>query len=135
MDTSTEQVPMRDGHLGCGDGKHHVDLWWHDTGRGVIIVLTGGESPHIGGVVVSTPRESLRGGAISCDSCVIPLTAHKDHIVGQQVAEAICCATNVPVSVSAGIHVDNATSDDLLEFQRNCAALASELIDQLVAGP
>jgi hypothetical protein len=103
-----------------GTGRYRVTLAYFFTERGLIAHLLGGEKPHVGGVVLSSPRQSLTGSGVGCDSWVIPLPGHKDTVVGRKLAEALCAYLNQPVSLTAGIHIDNATDGDIAEISRNC---------------
>jgi hypothetical protein len=114
-------------------GLHEIILCYQLTGRGLIVSLTGGESPHVGGVALSSPRQSLSGEDLSCDSCVIPLPGHKNHIVGQKIAETLCKATGQPVALTAGIHIDNAMGEEIKLISGNCQVLASRLLEIIEA--
>lgn len=41
-----------------GSGRVNLKLQLYDTGNGLQGLLTGGETPHIGGVVLAVPRET-----------------------------------------------------------------------------
>jgi hypothetical protein len=112
-----------------GLGLHKVICGCIVTRNGLITHLLGGETPHVGGAVLSCPRSSLTGRGVGCDSWVVPLPGHKDVIVGQRFAETLCKALNLPVSLTAGIHVENATDGDIAEISRNCDALAVRLLE------
>ncbi|MDR1138174.1 MAG: hypothetical protein LBK91_07605 [Synergistaceae bacterium] len=112
-----------------GSGRHEVTCGCVLTENGLITHLLGGEKPHVGGVVLSSPRKSLTGRGIGCDSWVTPLPGHKDTIVGQKFAETLCVSLNLPVSLTAGIHIENATGDDIAEISLNCERLARRLLD------
>ena len=112
-----------------GSGLHEITLNYHLTGRGAIVALTGGDSPHVGAVVLSAPRKSLTGEGGSCDTGVVPLPGHKDMAVGQELAETLCKALGQPVSVTAGIHIDGATEEDLAAIIQNCRTLCRRLLD------
>ena len=115
-----------------GSGKHRVVLSAMVTPGGIMASLAGGEAPHLGGVVVSVPRPSLANPeVISCTSSVIALVGHKDDQAAKILAELLAKETNLPVSVAAGIHVDNATSGDLAELIKNCRDCGGRLLDLL----
>jgi hypothetical protein len=111
-----------------GRGPHQVTLSYHATGRGLVIALTGGDSPHVGAVALSAPRPSLTGEGLGCDTWLIPLPGHKDILVGKELSESLCLALNQPVSVTAGIHMEGATEEDLHEIIRNCRVLGERFL-------
>ena len=111
-----------------GSPQHRVTLRVWDTSGGIVGCLTGGQSPHVGGVVLAVPRPSLTGDGVSCDCWLTPVPGHKDLDVAVPIARSICVTKNVPVSITAGIHTDNATSADIAAFSENCAAAGDEII-------
>ncbi|MDR1516226.1 MAG: hypothetical protein LBS45_11080 [Synergistaceae bacterium] len=117
-----------------GSGRCKVSFICFLTGNGVIGHLVGGEKPHVGGVVLSSPRQSLTGDGIGCDSWVIPLPGHKDVIVGQKMAETLCMGLNQPVSLTAGIHIDAATSSDIAEISKNCDEITQRALEVIRKG-
>ncbi|MCR4430891.1 MAG: proteasome assembly chaperone 4 family protein [Tepidanaerobacteraceae bacterium] len=87
---------------------------------GINVYVGGGEKPHIGTVVLSQPRPSLKGdGSISCTTSVINIPGHMDDIVAVPMAEEICKRMNCAVVVTCGIHVDDAAKEEIDELIRN----------------
>lgn len=117
-----------------GSGRTAVCLRLLRVGKDCQVILTGGEQPHIGAVVLAVPRPSLRGGERSCDCWVTPVSAHKDHLVAQSAAEKLCPALNGVVSVSAGIHSDRASEEELQTICRNCASTVEMALSAILAG-
>lgn len=114
-----------------GSGRTRVRLQLTAAGEDWQVLLTGGERPHIGAVVLAVPRPSLRGSGMSCDCWVTPVTAHKDHLMAQPLAEKLCLACGRTVAVSAGLHVDRAAPEELRQFERNCRAAADAAVEWL----
>lgn len=120
-----------------GTGKHAIRLDVIMTKDGINVLLTGGESPHIGGVVLLVPRQSLTGAGIGSDSWVSPVPGHKDVFAAQKVGNIICREVNEVVAVTAGIHIDNALAEDIKIIMENClqgAKIASEKIIKIRKG-
>lgn len=111
-----------------GEGKHHVLLRLWDTSNGWVGSLTGGEAPHVGGVVLTVPRSSLTGSGNSCDQWLIPVPGHKDLDVAAPLAKQICNHLCVSVSLTAGIHIENATTDDIAKIEANCLEVGREFL-------
>lgn len=112
-----------------GEGKHQVLLRMWDTSNGWVGSLTGGEAPHVGGVVLSIPRPSLTGrNKNSCDQWLIPVPGHKDLDVAAPLAKQICCHLYVSVSLTAGIHIENATKEDIAQIEANCLEAGREFL-------
>ncbi len=115
----------------AGTGKHLVELRIWDTGNGRVGSLTGGEAPHVGGVVLAVPRPSLTGQGASCDIWLIPVPGHLDNDVAAPLAKELCKRLGVPVSLTSGIHVDDATPEDIALIKANCEAVSKELFARL----
>ena len=114
-----------------GAPPHQIKFCVWDTSNGIVGCLTGGESPHVGGVVLAVPRASLTGTGNSCDCWIIPISGHKDAEVVAPIAEEFCKTLNVPVSLTAGVHMDSATSRDIKVFSENCADAGKEMLELL----
>lgn len=118
--------------VSVGEGKFKVKLDIHTTkGNGLSGFLSGGELPHLGGTVLATPGILLHGKMLSsCDEWLVTVPGHKDTGIAQFVARKICIATSEPVSISAGVHVDNATQDEIKILWDNCSDAANLFLDK-----
>ena len=59
-------------------------------GDDIVLILAGGDKPHIGCVVQAVPRPSLTNdGSISVTSSVLNLTGHKDEFLCRKLAELL----------------------------------------------
>jgi len=111
------------------DGKYSLHTKITKTKNGLSIYLGGGEEPHIGTVVISQPRKSLKGdGTISCTSSVFNLVGHKDDGLALPLAEELCRRLNLIVVVTAGIHIDGANEEDLQRFSNNLGILLQNIL-------
>jgi hypothetical protein len=97
-----------------GEGKHQVTLKTQEIGSDLLLVLTGGDQPHLGGMVMCEPGKESQS--------VISGT-HKDYIVLQPLAEAACKKYQTTVIAVGGIHIENATKEDIDEVIKNCKEL------------
>lgn len=113
----------------AGAPPHAIIFRVWDTANGIVGCLTGGDTPHVGGVVLAVPRTSLTGKGMSCDSWLIPVPGHKDLDVAAPLAKMLCKRFGVAVSLTAGIHIDRADSSDLEQLSANCV-LAGEAMKQ-----
>ena len=76
------------------------------TERGVQVSLYGGDKPHIGAVGIAAPDGKIT---------VTQFEGHKEGILCQQWCEELFKAASRPVVVSAGIHYDNASKEEILQ--------------------
>jgi hypothetical protein len=111
---------MRTHEIFVGEGIHRVELFFRDTGAGWVGSLTGGESSHVGGIVLAVPRSSLTGSGRSCDMWIVPVPGHLDNKVAEPIAREICLETGVAVSLTAGIHIHAASREDISTVTKNC---------------
>lgn len=118
-------------YLETGRGRSRISLVLVDTGEGLHGILSGGERPHVGGVVLVVPRPSLSGQGLGVDSYITPLPGHKDIEVALPLAEKLARAQNQPVVISAGIHVDQPLEGELAEIAESCVLLAERALEVL----
>ena len=119
--------------LSKGMGRHQVllRLWSTSTSAGWVGSLTGGEVPHVGGMVLAVPRASLSGRGRSCDMWLIPVPGHLDHEVAAPLARRLCVQLDEPISLTAGIHVEGATNEDIDLIRKNCEAVWQDFLSRL----
>ena len=94
-----------------GEGKYKVRLEEKKIGNDI---LGGGEQPHIGGVVICEPNKNPQ---------VIRLEGHYDAVVLKPIAEAACKKYKTKVVAVGGVHVDNATKEEIEKLVENCKEL------------
>lgn len=114
-----------------GEGRYKINLYCVVTCDGISVTLTGGERPHVGGVVLGIPRQSLSGSGASCDKWVCPVPGHKDTEAAGIVAEMISAETGQVTVVVAGIHIDNARQDEIRKLVDNSMEAARLLLSRL----
>ncbi len=86
--------------------------------------LSGGDEPHVGGVAVAVPRSRSNGDGLTCDVSQICVPGHKDVLAAASVATALARGTGEVTSVTAGIHVEGATPEDLERVMGNVRKVA-----------
>jgi len=102
------------------DGKYTIESVVVKTMSGINVYLGGGEKSHIGTVVVSIPRPSLTGdGSTSCTTSLFNLISHKDDILAVPLAEELAKQLKQVVVVSAGVHIEKATSEEITRIKKN----------------
>lgn len=104
--------------LTSGEGKYKVWLQQKKIGDDLIYFLGGGEKSHIGCVVVCEPNKKTK---------ITKFQGHYDHIVLKPIAEAACKKYKTKVVAIGGIHIDNATKEDINILVENSRALIKKL--------
>jgi len=97
-----------------GKGKYKVFLEKKELDDDLIFILGGGEKSHVGGVVICEPGKKTR---------VISLKNHYDYQVLTPIAEKACEKYNKRVVSLGGIHIDNATKEEIHIIVKNCMEL------------
>ena len=122
---------MRVLSLKTGEGKFEVYLNAVFMGRDVAVMISGGEKSHIGAVAVAIPRKSLKGdGSDSASVSVICIPGHKEDELVQITAKRLSTMCGCHVTVTAGLHIDRATSSDIEILNKNIETLISELLEK-----
>ncbi len=102
------------------------------VGKDFQLLLSGGDTPHIGCTVLAVPRESLNGsGRMSSTSSVLNITAHKDEELCRYLAERIAAKTGRVTVCSGGIHVDRITEEQIQEIRETMFQIGEEFLKEL----
>ncbi|MBS7250913.1 MAG: hypothetical protein KIH08_10065 [Candidatus Freyarchaeota archaeon] len=115
-----------------GEGKCRVWAHFFFMGKDLVVGICGGEKPHIGALAVAEPRPSRnKPGVTSSTSSVITLYGHKDDIVAREAADILAREINRIVTVTAGIHVENATKKEIETLLENSRRLTKKIIEKI----
>ena len=100
------------------------------VGADVVIVVGGGEAPHVGCVVLTQPVPSRnRLGEWSPSSSVLTIPPHQEEPIARGIAQSVCRATGGVVVVTAGVHDDRIDRAGIETYLR----LGDELADRLAS--
>lgn len=97
-----------------GSGKYAVWLKKELVGDDIVYLLGGGERAHVGSVVMKEPGKKAK---------VVKLGGHYDHLVLEPIAVAACEKYGRTVVALGGVHVDNATKEEIDILVKNCKEL------------
>jgi len=104
--------------LSAGKGKFRVWLKETRQGKDIVLMLGGGDRPHVGSVVLCTPGRK---------PFVINRKGHFDWIIAKPIAKKACEKRKRPVVCIAGVHVDNASDAEIRLLKENCRKLEKKL--------
>lgn len=114
-------------------GKYSVTAMATKLGRDLVILIYGGEKPHIGAVAVSVPRPSRRNPLkISSTTSVFTLMGHKEDLIARNAAAKLARTTNSVTVVLMGIHVNKATKSDIKLLVKNAEKAVNGLIQKIL---
>lgn len=97
------------------------------AGEDLVIVVTGGDKPHVGSIVLAQPCDSNRNGV---SSCVLTIPPHKEEAIARPIAEAVSLASGHVTVVTAGIHEERLDAEGIGVFLRLADQMASELAEK-----
>ena len=101
-------------------------------GTDLLVVVSGGDAPHIGSVAVALPRVSLRDrGVMSATSSVYNIPGHKDQVLAQRVSEVLASRLNRTVVAVAGFHKDGISERGIKKVMENAERLAEKICASL----
>ena len=98
------------------------------AGDDIVIVVGGGDQPHVGAVVVAQPS-GHRTNDVSCSVITIP--PHKEEVVARPIAEAVCNASGRVTVVTAGIHEENIEPAGIHVYVILAETMAGELAERV----
>jgi hypothetical protein len=101
-----------------GEGRYRVWVEKHQVGSDLLFVLGGGECPHVGGAVICEPGKA---------PLVLSRQGHFDVVVLEIVAVAACQKYRTTVVAVGGIHIDDASKDEINVLVQNCRSLVPRL--------
>lgn len=103
--------------LSEGDKPYTVTACVVLCGKDIAVVIGGGEASHIGAAALASPRPSLKNTAeISASASVL---CRLGHLPAREAALRLASKFNTNVAVTAGLHIDDADSDDIAKLQHN----------------
>lgn len=104
--------------ISAGSGKFKVWLKEVKHGDDIVLFLGGGEKPHMGSIILCEPGKKAR---------VMTRKGHFDWMVGKPIAEKVCKKRRKPVVCIAGVHVDNASKEDIDLLKKNCKQIEDKI--------
>lgn len=117
----------------AGKGKLLLEAVATQCDEGINVYLGGGEKSHIGCVVLCQPRPSLKqDGTMSATASILNVLGHKDDGLAQPLARELCLASGQTVVVTAGVHVDGATAEDIEGFLTLLAEITGQIKENLL---
>lgn len=112
-----------------GSMKYAVTAEASSLGSDIAVTVGGGTQPHIGAVSLAVYEPERDSATVS----TVTVHTHRDDSVASYFAKAISREMKCSVTVTAGIHVDNASEEDILLLRRNAADCCCELICKIKA--
>jgi hypothetical protein len=102
--------------------KLNVKIESFQMGNDLIIFLFGGDMPHIGAVALAIPYRNTASASL------LTVQGHKDGDLAKPLSEKMAKQLGKKVLLIVGIHVDNASSEEINQLVEN----SEELIDKFI---
>ncbi len=102
----------------AGEGRYLVWLEHHKIGSDILFILGGGEKTHIGGILISEPDQPVK---------TIRLGNHYDYIALKPIIDKARDLYKTTIVATGGIHIDNATKDEINKILENCFAISNQI--------
>ena len=129
MSSQKKELPLA---ASAGKGRHRVHAAVQILGNDILLSIWGGTMPHIGSVSITQPRTGMTNPEQrSSTSSVYNFPGHKDEAVARCCAEKIAAACDKKTVVVAGIHIDNASTADIVAIMENVDILCAQIIIKL----
>jgi hypothetical protein len=112
---------------------YNVEAFVKKIGEDLLVVIWGGERPHIGAVAVAQSRPSLQHPKLtSATASVFCYPGHKDDIIAKEAAERISSALNRNVTVAAGMHWEGINEEGIKVAITNSRELVEMIIERII---
>ncbi|AEB06248.1 NUDIX hydrolase [Coriobacterium glomerans PW2] len=114
--------------LAVGNGRFALDAAITVTPAGIAVVACSSGHAHIGATAQAIPRpEADRSATVS----ILAVPCHRDEIPAHDIASSLATRFRVPVVASCGLHIDNATGEDIDRLLAATQDLIHEIADYI----
>ena len=97
------------------------------VGEDLVIVIGGGEQPHVGCAVLARPVRRRSGGGWSPSTSVLTIPPHKEEAIARPIAEELVSKLGRVVVATAGVHDDCLDHEGIECYLRLAGELAARL--------
>ncbi|MFX1496710.1 MAG: proteasome assembly chaperone 4 family protein [Promethearchaeota archaeon] len=101
-----------------------VNLDSFEIGDDLLLTLTGGNKPHIGAIALAIPYKQTSSASL------LSVYGHKDGEIAKPIAEKVSKKLHKNVVVIVGIHLDNATENDIKNLIDNSYSEVDKFLDE-----
>lgn len=122
---------MKQYHETAGAGRYQIEAFAVACGPDLSVTILGGTGYHVGAAALGTARPPKEGKERSATVSVLCAYEHKDDEVARWAAKYLATALHNRVSVSAGVHIDHASVEELKILMENCEEVCHRLIEKV----
>ncbi len=113
-----------------GDQPHLVEAEVVFCGEDLVIAVCGGLRYHTGAVGIAYSHPSIKNPAHkTTTSSVITIAGHKEDEIAKSAAQLISNAKNRTVTIAVGLHIDDASQEDIDRLLANFDLVIKDILD------
>lgn len=110
-----------------GEGKYGISGTAVLCGEDASLSFTGGTRPHIGAVSLAVYEPVRDSATVS----TIAVYTHRDNELAEKCAKTVAAALKCTVTVSVGIHIDDAGPSELEILIKNFHQCCQRMIEEI----
>lgn len=113
-------------------GRFKIRASVQEIGQDLLVSIWGGTRPHIGAVGIAIPRPSLKNPKQwSATSSNFTFLGHKEDGMVRKTSEILATRLRRNVVVTAGVHWDKITLDEIETIQKLTQRLSDRILEKL----
>jgi hypothetical protein len=113
-------------------GRFKVHGSVQEVGQDLLVSIWGGTRPHIGAIGIAIPRPSLKNQKKwSATSSNFTFVGHKEDVMVKKISEDLATLLRRNVVVTAGLHWDRITSNEIKTIQSLTQTLSDRILKRL----
>ena len=114
-------------------GRFKIHGLAQEVGQDILVSIWGGTRPHIGAVGMAIPRPSLMNKEKwSATSSNFTFIGHKEDALVKKISEKLAAQLRRNVVVTAGVHWDRITSNEIKTIQNLTQKLSDQILKKFV---
>jgi gallate decarboxylase subunit D len=115
-------------------GRLKIHGFAQEVGQDILVSIWGGTRPHIGAVGIAIPRPSLKNQKKwSATSSNFTFVGHKEDILVKKFSEKLAARLRRNVVVTAGIHWDGITINEIRTIQNLAEKLSDRMLRKILS--
>lgn len=127
-------MESQNNHICLTEGTHPYQVFAEavSIGNDLVVMISGGEKPHVGAVAIGIPRSSLANSEkVSATVSVFAMIGHKEDELARIIAQELAASLNRNAIVTVGIHIDQILPEGIGSIEQSCRNILKQLISQL----
>ena len=111
-------------------GRLHIDLRVFRQGRDIQVLCQGGAA-HLGAVALAVPSTEGTGKSAEVQAQLLVLPGHREDAIALGMARRMAAELRCAVCVSAGIHYNDITREEIRQVEAMAQALTERCLISL----